>query len=552
MGDMLVPILVPIIVIALSTLIFTKRIGSARICPAGGFSICRGWHKMFFGIFFLIVAGGITFALYLDAFAETARKACTIGAFAGFLVSLLFFIAYYICKLDIKNDRFIYTNNFGMKTNFALADIRKVKFSPSLFRIVLYTDKGTIRVDGYMRDAWYLIELLRKAEIPGISFAAEGFYAHRQRPSIFYKNYAAYADRATDVNIRFTKMISDMLRNYEICAIDCPENTADLWKAVHEALLKARVTGEHVSLVLASKLRRFAIDHEDCLTDEQINSVRDLCYDAKYDVLYKSVLESVGIENTYSRKDFIRVMYYLEATMGCPPEDILFNNMGKNPDLMSALYPATDTRPYDVLCSVGVGARKMRVPNKQAEHLARCEIALPLMPGTYKDTDSIVSRLDRYAWFSHPHVAENGPTFIGPGMIFGDGEDIAYDGEPYHYLLFLYMAGKYTSILHLGKKKLVHFYQITPLYKEEAKIWNEGEGFDEFLKAIDYPNSSALPNRPEITYDEFYGKDDSEETDGDADSRTMTIEEFFEEEAAAEVEGREPHAQETDREYWND
>lgn len=513
---------IPLAVLAVFTLLNLSE-NHLPVYSPRGYILSRNPMMIFFSWVLLGPACLLVILNYLDIIAEASQEICMYVAVGLALLTLLPLCVFFVCKLEVMGDRMVFTHFWGGKTTFLLTDVRKVRYSPEFCQLILETETKKIRVSKFWKGCWYLLQRLRKENVPGVTLAEKAFSANgASQYRISFPSYEAMVASKKETDAKYVSLMRQMLRHYENCVVDNSSNAADFWNGIQLALTNARLKGESLGLLLPERLRRYALVHSDVLSEDQTDAISRLAYDRKYRELYQEAAKQIGKENLYSAKDFAKVMYYLEVVMGCTPFDVFFGGADNKPaDRMYAVYGAQGERTHALVLSVGAGTYRMPAPQKYME---RAEIALAIPSCTPEDMNDPASGADYLGWLAHPATAADGaPLFYGAGNLFGKEDVPLYETKPYHYMAVCYLEGTDSPWLNLGRKR-INFYQLCPLYPSEARLWTWGDP-DLILTHMGWPGTAADPARPVVTEDALGITEEGEEASEGAESPSPSGEE---------------------------
>lgn len=167
---------------------------------------------------------------------------------------------------------------------------------------------------------------------------------------------------------------------------------------------------------------------------------------------------------------------------------------------------ATEERPFHVVCTMGMSAVPMTVP-EDSDLPAYAELLIVLPPDWGLDEDSI--QQDEFFWplgwlKQIAHIPSDYDTFLAPGHTIPTGEPaepIPGTGFVCFMVLPLIMAEN-DSAGEVGiNDKTIAFFQVIPLYPEEMELKLE-EGVDALLERFEeseLPVESLFdPQRPNV------------------------------------------------------
>lgn len=196
----------------------------------------------------------------------------------------------------------------------------------------------------------------------------------------------------------------------------------------------------------------------------------------------------------YSNKELKKVYSFIEENFGFVAEEFNESIFKTNElNFKIAIVPPTDEQPFYKLVTVGAGAYKMNVQSKlKKQPNARAEYVIYLPKDWDFDTINAknywpVELLERTACY-----ASEANTWLGAGhSISGIGTGL------FESLVLFPCFDKANenelAALNLGIGKKVSFYQIFPLYKEEAEFY-ENEGMEALLNKLDEKDLDCVVN----------------------------------------------------------
>ncbi|MBR4338911.1 MAG: suppressor of fused domain protein [Bacteroidaceae bacterium] len=205
----------------------------------------------------------------------------------------------------------------------------------------------------------------------------------------------------------------------------------------------------------------------------------------------------------YSVEEMDRIEAYIEKNFG-KIDYILHDESSNDVHIDICVIPPSETRDYYTLVTMGMGAKKMKVPYFLAEQrLHRAELVL-FLPSTWQMTDEAFSD-EKWYWPIRmiktlsvlPFYEKN---WLGKGHTVGSENAFAENTELCGVILDTPKAiAQQPERFCLSKGKPVNFYQIIPVYQNEIdyKEKNRAEALLTLLReispVIDVQRKSVCP-----------------------------------------------------------
>lgn len=172
---------------------------------------------------------------------------------------------------------------------------------------------------------------------------------------------------------------------------------------------------------------------------------------------------------------------------------------GNGPAIDLCICPPTETRPYYVLCTLGMGANPMNVPLAQAADTpCRAELLMTLPPDW-----KVFDNNERWYWpLRWLRTFARMPYMQQGWLAYGHTVSVSTDDEPF------VPETRQNSVIVLGPQdvspsaarcllpddQIVSFYQLIPLYPEEL-AFKQAYGVDALLDRMPHVDHIVCPNR---------------------------------------------------------
>ena len=209
--------------------------------------------------------------------------------------------------------------------------------------------------------------------------------------------------------------------------------------------------------------------------------------------------EPVGPAECYSQEEMEAVEEHIAAHFG--PVENVFHEL-VSPDIhvdICVVEPSAD-RDYYTLVTMGMGARRMKVPEELAEyHLERAEVAIALPPDWRLDAESLKD--ERWYWpIGLLKVLARLPltndTWLGWGHTLGKESPFAETTDLCAAILISPQdAEEGAEVCTLPNGEEVNFYQVIPLYQDELDF-KQRRGAEELLARMEDVSFIVDPARP--------------------------------------------------------
>lgn len=237
----------------------------------------------------------------------------------------------------------------------------------------------------------------------------------------------------------------------------------------------------------AEALREFERSQELDPDDEDTAMFVDWC---------KKVLrakEQEGVEQfhtiKYTNEEYAAVMEHIEQHFG-PVENVFMEIVSPDIKVNVAICPPCEAHDYYVLCTVGMGARRMNVPSElEEEGLDRAEVMIALPPDW-----RITEPDERWYWPIRwlkilARLPGNQDTWLGWGHTVPSNEQFTENPDIAGVMLVRPQAfGTESMVCQLPGGKKINFYQVITLYNDEIdfKLRNGAKAL------LDYMSDDAI------------------------------------------------------------
>lgn len=212
--------------------------------------------------------------------------------------------------------------------------------------------------------------------------------------------------------------------------------------------------------------------------------------------LFKSDPGDVLGLSLYSDKELDKVDTYISEHFG-KFENVFHEFASDVIHVDICVIPPTEERNYITLVTMGMGAKKMNVPwDLKDQPRTRAELLICLPPDWPLTKDSL--KEEKWYWPIRlleklAHLPFDEDNWLGEGHSIEYGE--TFDKSTLQSAALLvnpYLSKRYQCFL--TKRKVVNFYQVIPLYREEM-FFKQKNGADELLKFFSKDNLIVDPNR---------------------------------------------------------
>ena len=225
--------------------------------------------------------------------------------------------------------------------------------------------------------------------------------------------------------------------------------------------------------------------------------------------------ESVGPAECYTQEEMEAVEEHIAAHLG-PVENVFHELVSPDIHVDICVVEPSAERDYYTLVTMGMGARRMKVPEELAEHrLERAELAIALPPDWKLDQESLKD--ERWYWpigllkvLARLPIAND--TWLGWGHTMDKQSPFAETTDLCAALLISPQdAEEGAEVCTLPGGEEVNFYQVIPLYRDEME-YKQKYGAEKLLEKMEDVSFVVDPERPDVL-----GPEDWEEDAGDAD-----------------------------------
>ena len=225
--------------------------------------------------------------------------------------------------------------------------------------------------------------------------------------------------------------------------------------------------------------------------------------------------DPVGPAEYYTPEEMEAVEAHIQAHFG--PFGNVFHEL-VSPDIHVdvCVVPPSEDRDYYTLVTMGMGARRMNVPEELAEYrLERAELAIALPPDWRLDENALED--ERWYWpvgllKALSRLPIDSDTWLGWGHTMDKQSPFAEDTQLCGIILITPQgAEEGAEVCTLPGGEEVNFYQVIPLYRDEME-YKQAHSAEALLDKMEDVSFVVDPERPDVLAPE-----DWEEDGGSAD-----------------------------------
>ncbi len=196
----------------------------------------------------------------------------------------------------------------------------------------------------------------------------------------------------------------------------------------------------------------------------------------------------------YNETEINAISDFIEQSFG-KYENVYHEIVSPDIHLDVAIIPPSEDFPYYTLCTMGMGAHKMNVPEEfRLQVFDRCELLI------YLPADWVMAEKDNSVWENEQHywpvrllkdfarIPVTSDSWVGLGHSFSTPDEEPFaDNTSFSGAMLYYPYAKHENVCNLATGKSVVFYQVIPITTDELKFKMESEeGGDALIEKI-YP-----------------------------------------------------------------
>ena len=223
--------------------------------------------------------------------------------------------------------------------------------------------------------------------------------------------------------------------------------------------------------------------------------------------------DPVGPAECYTQEEMEAVEDHIAAHFG-PVENVFHELVSPDIHVDICVVEPSAERDYLTLVTMGMGARRMEVPQELSEHrLERAELAIALPPDWKLDRESL-AREEWYWPIGLLKVLSRLPisnhTWLGWGHTMDKQSPFAENTQLCGALLISPQgAEEGAEVCTLPGGEEVNFYQVIPLYRDEME-YKQAHSAEELLEKMEDISFVVDPERPDALDPEDWDEDGEE------------------------------------------